>query len=89
MATQGGKRSDPCVAICYMRFSFLFSSFVLYFYCVYFAYLLFDMYGDFIAITTWEADNGQFDDKFTGRKYFISNADFIMRKPTYEQMTKC
>lgn len=52
-------------------------------------YLLFDMYGDFIAITTWEADNGQFDDKFTGRKYFISNADFIMRKPTYEQMTKC
>lgn len=52
-------------------------------------YLLFDMYGDFIAITTWEADNGQFDDKFTGRKYFISNADFIMRKPTYEQMIKC
>lgn len=52
-------------------------------------YLLFDMYGDFIAITTWEADNGQFDDKFTGRKYFISNADFIMRKPTYEQLTKC
>ena len=43
MATQGRELSDPCAAMRYIHFSFLFSSFVLYFYCVYFAYLLFDM----------------------------------------------